>query len=137
MPLSPDIARLIPAWKARKKAQWERIAGAVPGLQLVVKGDQYTLACHRDEDGDGKPEFYEAIVIGQLPKTVIERVRLPGNRFGRKPMPEHRKPLRKRAVDFTDAQIDQVLERWALSRSAFDLPFVAAAVGRDGKTRTG
>jgi hypothetical protein len=137
MPLSPDHARQLPLWKARKDAQWDRIAGTMPGLQLVTTregGNQYMLVCHRPADEErGVPEFYEGVVIGQLPLVVIERTRLPGGRTGRKAMAEHKKPIHKRGIDLSDEEIDQVLACWRVGRSALSLPFIAQVQGRDGK----
>ncbi|HEY1244367.1 MAG TPA: hypothetical protein VGF29_05995 [Hyphomicrobiaceae bacterium] len=142
--LSPDDAERLPEWKDRKDAQWARISAAMAGLQLVTTregGNQYMLVCHREADeARGVPEFYEGVLIGQLPLTVMERIRVRtgvarDNRvvMGRRPMPDHKKPLHKRGVDLSDEEIDQVLERWRVRRSALGLPFVTAVWGRDGR----
>jgi len=143
MALSPEHQALTPEWKSRKDAQWERIAGAMPGLQLVAtrkKGSSYMLVCSRtqgpDLDGDGAPGFYEGIVIGRRPQLVYEQKKGRAGQNISIPMPEHRKPIEKRGVDLSDEEIDQVLAAWKVGRSALGLPFVSAVWGRDGQMRT-
>jgi hypothetical protein len=145
MALSPEHAALLPLWNRRKQAQWERIAGAMPGLQLVTskpRGSSFMLVCSEiapeggDTDQDGKPGFYEGIVIGRLPQVVYAHTKGRVGQIISTPLPEHLKPLKKRGVDLKDEEIDQVLACWKEGRSALDLPFVSAVWGRDGKIRT-
>lgn len=121
----------IEAFKADKRAQWERIAGTMPGLQFVVSGErgtQFMIVC-------STPEFYEGVVIGQLPQVMMETIGTPAS-FRRRAMPNDKKPLDKRSVDLTDEQIDKVLARWKAKTSALDLPFVQAVYGISGLPKT-
>lgn len=138
--LSPETQALIPAWNARKQAQWERIASAMPGLQLVTsgeKGSTYMLVCSQtrgpDLDHDGAPGFYEGVVIGRLPQLVYEFKRGRAGQQIKVEVPEHEKPIQKRAVDLSDDELDQVIAGWKAGKSALELPFVLAVWGRDGK----
>jgi hypothetical protein len=120
-PFSPETKALVPAWKARKKAQWERVAGSIHGLQLATSGEagtHYMLTCSFHDDS-----FYESIVFGQLPEVVLEAYGSPLNPMYRD-MDELKKPLDKRLIDLADDQIDQVLARWKEGQSAHDLPFL-------------
>jgi hypothetical protein len=142
MPLAPETQAAIPAWNLRKQAQWERIASAMPGLQLVTsgeKGSSYMLVCSQtrgpDFDHDGAPGFYEGVVFGRLPQVIVEHKK---GRAGQRisvPVPEHKKPIEKRAIDLRDGAIDEIVEGWKAGRSALELPFVLAVWGRDGKMR--
>lgn len=121
----------IAEFKARKVAQWERVAGVMPGLQFVASGERGTqFMIVRSTDS-----FYEGVVIGQLPHVVMETFGSPANPR-RRAMPDAKKPLGKRAVDLTDDEIDQVLARWRVGQSAWNLPFVLAVFGLDGLPRT-
>lgn len=120
--LHPDAAKQIPEWKARKLAQWERIAGSIPGLQFVRFGEQQTthmLTCSTEA-------FYESVLFGRLP--TVERRPARGVREARMIVAE---PL----IDLTDEEIDELLSRWASGRSALELSFVPSVWGRDGRER--
>jgi hypothetical protein len=138
--LSPEAQARIPGWKARKNGQWERIAFAMPGLQLVTsgeKGNRYMLVCSQtrgpDLDHDGCPGFYEGVLIGALPQLVHEFKRGRAGQQIKVEVPEEKKPIEKRAVDLSDDQIDEIVEGWKAGRSALELSFVLAVWGRDGK----
>lgn len=121
--LTPDARAQLPLWKSRKAAQWERIAGTLPGLQLVKYGEagsSYMLTYSRDE-------FYESILIGRLPQQV--------RRPARGPRPAET-VITETLIDLTDEQIDAVLARWQRKRSAVDLDFIEAVWDRDGKRRS-
>ena len=118
---SPEILTLIPQWKIKKQSQWERIKGALHGLQLVTSGEQgtqFALVCSPHDES-----FYESVVFGQLPQIVLVA-------YGSRLNPRYRnakeeeKPLEKRAIDLSDDQIDAILAKWANAESALSLPFV-------------
>jgi hypothetical protein len=116
--LDADTRAKIPAWVARKDAQWQRVSEFLPGLQLIrARGKtQYTLIC-------SLPGFYESIVFGQLPE--VHHVAT-GSKLNprRRPATEAEKPFEKKAIDLTDDQIDEVLARWHDGKTALTLPFV-------------
>ncbi len=119
--LSPAIVAQIPEWKGRKKAQWERIAGTLPGLQLAIYGERATsfmITC-------STPEFYESVVIGKLPETKLRPSKLRGNR---PPI-----PYDTEKVDLSDDRIDAVLEQWSRGKTALELKFIDRVWGRDGR----
>lgn len=121
----------ISAFKARKTAQWERVAGSMPGLQFVSSGERGTqFMIVRSTD-----DFYEGVVIGQLPHVVMETYGPPANPR-RRAMPNDKKPLDKRDIDLTDDQIDKVLACWRNEQSALGLPFVQAVYDLSGLPRT-
>jgi hypothetical protein len=109
----PKTRAFLPEWKRMKDAQWERIqAMGIPHLQLVKSGErqhQRMLVCSVDDSQEQPGSgFYEGVLIGQF----------------------------KQAIDLSDEEIAQVVERWAAGRSAIDLPFVPCVWGRDGRPRT-
>ena len=53
--------------------------------------------------------------------------------IGFRDVPDAEKPIDKRAIDLSDAQIDQVLFLWDKRQSAFALDFVERVWGPDGK----
>lgn len=121
----------IAAFKARKTAQWERVAGTMPGLQFVSSGERGTqFMIVRSTD-----DFYEGVVIGQLPHVVMETYGPPSSPR-RRAMPNDKKPLDRRDVDLTDEQIDKVLARWRDGQSAVGLPFVQAIYDISGLAKT-
>lgn len=129
---SPDVEAIIPAWIAKKQAQWDAVKDTLPGLQLAVsglKGTQFMLTCSA-HDGS----FYDSVVFGQLPSIVIEEH---GSKFNRRyrEVPEDRKPIDAKAIDLSDQQIADVIARWSAKASASGLPFVPYVVGADGKRR--
>ena len=112
--LDSETLTFLPAWKTTKDAQWERFQGAIPGLQLVKSGDfqsDYMLVCSIDETEDA-PGFYEGVIIGQLPQVMTEatgpRSRI-GGKAARRPVPEHRKPMHKRAIDLSDEEMTEMI----------------------------
>lgn len=120
--LTPDAKAQLPLWKARKATQWERIAGMLPGLQLVKYGEagsSYMLTYSVEN-------FYESILIGRLPQQV--------RRPARGPRPAET-VITETLIDLTDDEIDAVLARWQTKRSVVDLPFVETVWGRDGQRR--
>ena len=121
----------VAAFKARKIAQWQRVAGSMPGLQLVVSGERGTqFMIVRSTD-----DFYEGVVVGQLPHVVMETYGPPSSPR-RRAMPNEKKPLDRRDVDLTDEQIDKVIARWRDGQSAVGLPFVQAIYDISGLART-
>jgi len=127
---SPETIALIPDFKARKLAQWERVKDKVHGLQLAQSGEagtEFMLTCST-HDGT----FYESIVFGALPQIVLEPYGSPRNPRYRD-VPEAKKPLDKRGVDLSDAQLDTILALWEKGQSAFALDFVASVWGPGGK----
>lgn len=121
--LTPDALAQLPQWKARKAAQWERIATVLPGLQLVRYGEQQSahMLVYSTDD------LYEGVIYGRLPK---QRVKPP-----RGPRPAETVIVEK-LIDLTDEQIDAVLARWQAKRSALDLEFIEAVWDRDGRRKT-
>ena len=127
---SPETAALIPAHKAKKTAQWERAKDRIPGLQLAQSGEagtEFVITCSTHDGA-----FYESIVFGALPQIVL-RASGPRRNPTYRDVPDAEKPLDKRAVDLSDAQIDQVLALWEKKQSAFSLDFVTSVWGPDGK----
>lgn len=129
---SPEILTLIPQWKVKKQAQWDRIKDSLHGLQLATSGEQgtqFTLVCSPHDES-----FYEGVVFGQLPQIALKPY---GSRLNPrfKDMKDEEKPLEKRAIDLTNEQIDAILAKWASKESAISLPFVLAVIGPDGKMR--
>lgn len=120
--LTPDALAQLPSWKARKQAQWERVAGTLPGLQLVKYGDhQSTVMLVYSAD-----DFYEGVIFGRLPKQWTKPKR--------GPRPAETVIVEK-LIDLSDDQIDSILLRWMRGQSALDLDFVEAVWGRDGKPK--
>lgn len=127
----PQVSDVLTAWRAKKNAQWERVNGFIPGLQLVCarKQTQYMLVCSRDD-------FYEGALIGQIP---VEHVINKGTalRPRKHVATEAEKPINKRGVDLTNNQIDELLAQWERGLTALSLPFVPAVWDRSGKMHTG
>lgn len=121
----------IDEFKARKQAQWKKVADKLPGLQLAQSGErgsQFMLICSTDH-------FYEGVILGQLPHVVMENYG-PPVRPRRRAVPDERKPIERRSIDLTDAQIDQILSLWRSGTSALSLPFVAAVFDMNGLMQT-
>lgn len=97
----------IAAFRARKRAQWDRIAGTLPGLGMVQAGEQRTQFA-LVYAGHGREE---QVIYGQLPHTVIEHQGT-GPFRRRAAVPDARKPIEKRAIDLSDDEIDAVLAAW-------------------------
>lgn len=127
---SPATAALIPDWKARKLAQWERVKDQLSGLQLAQSGESGTEFMLTRSTHDGS--FYEGLVFGQLPQVLLEAYGSP-QRPRYRDVPEAKKPIDKRPIDLTDDQIDQVLALWDKQQSAFSLDFVVSVWGPGGK----
>ena len=125
---TPETVALIPDWNARKLAQFQRATAEFPNLQLVRhgQGQSHFMLVHSTED------FYEGVVIGQLPQVQLQLVGPPG-RQEKKHVPEKKKDPSRRSIDLSDEQIDQVLERWAGGDTALDLPFVECVWDRQGQ----
>lgn len=121
--LTPDAKAQLPLWKVRKAAQWERIAGTMPGLQLVKYGEMGSTYMLGYSAGD----FYESVLIGRLPQQRV--------RPARGPRPAETVII-ETLIDLNDIQIDAVLARWQQMRSALDLDFIEAVWGSDGRRRT-
>ena len=109
MPIDDVTGHEIEAFKARKLAQWERVKGALPGLQMIQsgeKGSQFVIS-----------NGTEMVIYGQLPHVVLEQT---GSRKNpvMKAVPNERKPLERRGIDLDDAAIDQIIAAWAAGRTA-------------------
>lgn len=127
---SVETTALIPAFKARKLAQWERVKDTLAGLQLAQAGEggcEFMLTCS-PHDG----QFYESVVFGALPQIVLEPYGSPA-RPKYRDAPEAKKPIDKRGVDLSDDQIDTILALWGKGQSSFALDFVASVWGPGGK----
>ena len=125
---APETFAQVPAFKARKLAQWQRLSGVMPGLQLVQSGEmgtQFMLTISTDD-------IYESLIFGQLPHVMMETTGA-GRNIKRRPMPEARKPLDRRAIDLTDGELDQIIAAWREKQSALDLPFVLSVWDRAGQ----
>lgn len=137
------------SWNERKLAQWARIAPKTveqPDGSFVVEGDPLHLV----RAGEAQTEFtigwsvdggfHESVIIGQLPQ--VHRIATGRMRKGKggnleaefRNATELEKPLAKRRIDLTDAQIDAVLTQWCKNQSALDLRFIDSVYGRDGQT---
>jgi hypothetical protein len=126
--LTDDARAGLAAFRAATDAQWKRIAATMTGLQLISAGEsgsQVMLVISR-------ADFYEGVVIAQLPHVVIERV---GSRRNptRREAPNERKPFDKRQIMLTDAEIDAILARWRDGRSAIGLPGVPQVQDANGR----
>lgn len=118
-------------WITVKRAQWDRVAGHHPGLQLICYGHKGTVFMIVKS----MPWFYEGVVFGQLPDTMKAEMRKGPRRYTR-PAREEEKPVDRRAVDLADAELQGVVDAWAKGKSALTLPFVPYIYDRDGKLRT-
>jgi hypothetical protein len=130
--LSPAVQAEVPAFKAKKQAQWERVKDSLHGLQLAVSGEvgtHFVLTCSPHDDS-----FYESIVFGQLPSVVLEMYGSPLNPMYRD-IEEAKKPFEAGRIDLTDDQVDAVITAWRAGQSALSLPFIAAVYGIDGQKR--
>lgn len=92
--MTPEVRA---AWEARKTAQWERVAGQMPGLQMIHTKDTFVLAIVGDE-------FSDSVVYGEPARLAIDG-------------PNDRK-LNLPIVDLSDAQLDIVLDRWRRRQKA-------------------
>lgn len=117
-------------WITVKRAQWDRISGHHPGLQLIRyghKGSTFMVV-------KSTPQFYEGVVFGKLRDTMNVEIRKGPRRYTR-PATEQEKPVERRAVDLVDSEIQGILDGWAKGKSALSLPFVPYIYDRDGKLR--
>lgn len=121
MAFNPEVRAEMPAFRERKAAQWERIAKALPGLQLALTGGHEVMLTYSPHDDS----FYESVIIGQLQKVLLEQY---GSRLNPmwRDMADDKKPFSHKRIDLTDDQIDQVIEQWRAGKSALELPFVEA-----------
>lgn len=128
--LAPETAAIVDLWIARKNAQWKEVEGTMPGLQLIRSGplqSSFMLVCSTDD-------FYDGVMIGQLPQTQTEVVRR-APKLQIRDVPERRKLIDRRSIDLSDSQISQIVAGWRNGCSALELPFVIAVWGRDGQVR--
>lgn len=128
---STDAVLNLSEWITVKKAQWDRVAGHHPGLQLICYGHKGAVFMITKS----MPEFYEGVVFGQIPDTMKIEIRKGPRRYTR-PAREDEKPVERRAVDLSDAELQGVVDAWAKGKSALTLPFVPYIYDRDGKLRT-
>lgn len=118
--LSEATLAEVPEFIAKKQAQWQRIAGGLPGLQLIVFGERrssFAIAISTED-------VEEQVIIGQLPHVILR----PAN--GRRgaalvDIPNDDKPIDRRRIDLSDNQIDAIIGRWSYGQSASGLSFVA------------
>lgn len=129
--LAPAEKAKIPQFRNSMKKKWDRIASQLGGLTLVKTGEGQSswMMVHSTST------FYEGVIIGQLGQVMIRPVGI-NRRAQRVEVPNDKKPLHKRDVEYTDDQIDQIIGMWSLGRSALELPFVAGVWGRDGLLKT-
>ncbi len=128
---STDAVLNLSEWITVKKAQWDRVAGHQPGLQLIRYGSNGTVFMITKS----MPEFYEGVVFGQIPDAMKSEIRKGPRRYTR-PAREDEKPVERRAVDLSDAELQGVVDAWAKGKSALTLPFVPYIYDRNGKLRT-
>lgn len=110
MPLETSITGDdLDAFKERKQAQWARVMGVIPGLQMIQSGEKGTQFVISNGT--------EMVIYGQLPHVVLEQT---GSRKNpvMKAVPNERKPLERRSIDFDDAAIDQIISVWAAGDTA-------------------
>ena len=124
--LDPISDQDLAAFKARKLAQWERMASGQTGLQMIQSGERATQFSMATEIGG----VHEAVVFGQLPHVVTKRIGSLKNPV-LQPALDHEKPHDKRAIDLSDDDIGAVLSAWCDGRSARGLPNVPS-VYRNG-----
>lgn len=113
---------------ARKVEQWERVSKKWPSLGMVRSGErgtQFMLIWSTNE-------IYEGVIFGQL---AHKAPRAQGRRRAAADMPNEKKPVERRGIDLTDAQIDQVVKCWQNNKSALSLDFVPGVWGQDGRMR--
>lgn len=119
------------AFKVAKEEQlaWA-LASGLPGLQSAVTNRTYALTMSHND-------FYETVLIGQVPRDQIEGVKgrdEKGKRtFTSSLVPEARKERKNKAIDLTDEQVVEILDLWSELRSCLSLPFVASVWGHDGE----
>lgn len=99
-------------WQTAKRAQLHRALTAMPGLQTSVIGDDMFLLRYSTD------HIEEAMVVGK-PDTELIRIK------------EAKDPTKRKAyivtipgVSAKNEQVDAVLGRWKIGRSAADLPCV-------------
>jgi hypothetical protein len=132
--LTENAQATLSTWEAKKMAQWQRIAGRIPGLQLVRSGEaksSFMLVCSTES-------FYEAVLIGQLEQ--VEREMLSGaSMFNPVYRDKHNsvKAIHRQAVDLSDEEIEAVVTQWGTGNSVARLPFVTTVWGIDGKPKEG
>jgi hypothetical protein len=131
---SPAIKAAVPVFTKKKLAQWERVKGELPGLQLVRSGEaktQFMLTYSPHDES-----FYESVVFGQLPQ--VHRVPKSKNKppvldtDWRDATPDELPPW-KRMIDFSNTELDTVLALWASRKTALTLAFVDSVWRVDGK----
>jgi hypothetical protein len=119
--LAPEVRAEIPAFTAKKAAQWERVKDALPGLQLAITGEGGNQAMLTYSPHD--ESFYESIIFGQLPHLWLEEYGSSLNPMYRD-ADDTKKPFSHQRADMTDAQIDAVIALWRTKQSALSLDFV-------------
>jgi hypothetical protein len=126
--LIEEDAATIAAFKAAKREQGTRALHELGGGSLICAGQSGTQIMLRFER-DG---FAEGVVIGQMAQVHLVAS---GSRVNPilRDAPNDKKPIEKRAVDLTDAQVDAVIGRWLDGRSAADLPFITHVYDASGK----
>lgn len=124
--LTDDAKARIPQFKQRRRQILNRIAG-IPGIQLVVTGHQVMLVRSTDD-------FYEGVVVLQLPHVVIERT---GSRKNpvRRDMANANKPFEKRDIGLDNHTIDAILAAWSRDESAMTVDGVTHAFDSKGTLR--
>lgn len=122
---SEETAASIPAWIARKQAQWAlAVASGVAGLQLVRSGEQRTaFMMIRSTD-----DFYEGVIIGQLPQ-IETRIDSRGTVYE---VPNAAKKRDNREIDLSDAQVQSIIDLWSENKSALTLACVSSVFLQNG-----
>ena len=117
MALTPQAELDLPAFIARKRAQWESFSSAMPGLQMVedANGLRFTVLYGPLEEG---------VIFGQ-PEAEMKDVNARAVVNDRKPLFD-KYGRGCRGIDLTDDQLSAVLRKWRDGSSALDLPFVPA-----------
>ena len=115
----------------KKLRQSQKYMKRIPGIGTIISGPfgtSFMMFVSTDA-------FYEGVIVGQWPQKVQRRV---GKGVTRRmaDVPEDQKPFDKRAIDFSDAMIERVIECWEEGRSALHLDFVDAVCNRDGTFTT-
>jgi hypothetical protein len=144
-----EVVAEIPAWNARKLAQWANVAPTVEHgtnpdgstkaivhglehLSLIRSGEGQTCFMLNWGTDDG---FYESVIIGQLPQIhkVPKNPKKPAVlESDWRPAAPAEIPRAKLRIDLTDDQIDSVIAAWSRNKTALDLAFVPSVWRRDG-----
>ena len=125
--LTEEARARLPWFRVHTDAQWLRVKDAMPGLQFIRSGEGGSQAMLVRS----VPDFYEGVVIGQLPQVHLVPT---GSR--KNPVlqdaPNDRKPIEKREIMVDDTTIDAILHGWNRGMSAKGVVGVALVYGAHG-----